>query len=111
MELTNISLSRLWQALKTLADGGAIRQSIGMASRKDLYVLQADFGFLVGLFLNRKDFSRPKVSERCGAAHKSGIVHGAVCFQELQRWRGKTNPRFGLLRSLASGELGEGLLR
>ena len=43
----------LGRALKTLAEGGAIRQSIRVASHKNLHELQADPGVLVilsGLF-------------------------------------------------------------
>jgi len=39
----------LGRALKTLAEGGAIRQSIRVASHKNLHELQADPGVLVSM--------------------------------------------------------------
>ncbi len=116
VELADISLSRLGQALKTLADVGPIRQSIGVVSRKALYMSQADLGALVRLFLNSGGLLRSQESGRCGVAlrrtaRNSGPVHLAACFHKLERWRGAARPAAGLVRSLASGSLGEGLLR
>jgi DNA-binding transcriptional regulator GbsR (MarR family) len=102
-----ISRSGAGQALKTLAEIGAVRPAAGLSSRKDHYELQTDLGVLVRLFLNSRVFPRlEELSRRRAAlgesARKSGPAHLAARFDKLDRWRGKTKPLLALLKSLAS---------
>jgi DNA-binding transcriptional regulator GbsR (MarR family) len=53
-----ISRSGAGQALKQLAEIGAIRPATGMQRRKDHYELQTDLGVLVRLFLNSRMLPR-----------------------------------------------------
>ncbi len=107
VERLGISRSGVGQALKTLADIGAIRPATGVASRKDHYELQTDLGVLVRLFLNSRvlprleELGRRRAALR-EAAQKAGPAHLAARFDKLERWRGKTKPLVTVLRSLAS---------
>lgn len=107
VERLGISRSGVGQALKTLADIGAIRPATGVASRKDHYELQTDLGVLVRLFLNSRVLPRlDELGRRRSALReavlKSGPAHLAARFDKLERWRGKTKPLLAILRSLAS---------
>lgn len=107
VEKTGISRSGVGQALKTLADIGAIRPAVGVASRKDHYELQTDLGVLVRRFLNSRVLPRLEELGRRRAslgelAKKSGPAHLAARFEKLDRWRGKTKPLVAILKSLAS---------
>lgn len=107
VEKLGVSRSGVGQALKTLADIGAIRLSAGMQSRKDHYELQTDLGVLVRLFLNSRILPRlDELNRRRTAlnerAKKSGPEHLAARFEKLERWRGKTKPLIAILKSLAS---------
>jgi DNA-binding transcriptional regulator GbsR (MarR family) len=107
VEKTGISRSGVGQALKTLADIGAIRPAAGMQSRKDHYELQTDLGVLVRLFLNSRVLPRlDELNRRRTAlnerAKKNGPEHLTARLDKLERWRGKTKPLVAILKSLAS---------
>lgn len=107
VEKIGISRSGAGQALKTLADIGAIRPATGMSSRKDHYEVQTDLGVLVRLFLNSRVLPRLEELGRRRTtlgelAQKSGPAHLAARFEKLDRWRGKTKPLVAILKSLAS---------
>ena len=102
-----ISRSGVGQALKTLAEIGAIRPVLHAQSRKDYYELQNDLGVLVRLFLNSRVL--PRLSELARRQYDlaertrtSGPGHLVARFDKLDRWREKTSPLTSILKSLAS---------
>lgn len=107
VEKLGVSRSGAGQALKTLAEIGAIRPAMGMSSRKDHYELQTDLGVLVRLFLNSRvlprldELGRRRVALR-EAAKKANSPHLSARFEKLERWQTKTKPLVGVLKSLAS---------
>ncbi len=107
VEKLGISRSGVGQALKTLAEIGAIRPSRQQQSRKDYYELQTDLGVLVRLFLNSRVLPRLEELNRrrtalAAAAQKSGPDHLAARFEKLDRWSSKTSPLVSILKSLAA---------
>lgn len=107
VERTGISRSGAGQALKMLAEIGAIRPATGLPGRKDHYELQTDLGVFARLFLNSRVLPRldelgrrrSSLGER---AKKSGSSHLSARFDKLERWRTKTKPLLLVLRTLAS---------
>jgi len=102
-----ISRSGVGQALKTLAEIGAIRPVLHAPSRKDYYELQTDRGVLVRLFLNSRVL--PRLGELARRQHDlaertrtNGPGHLVARFDKLDRWRDKTSPLLATLKSLAS---------
>jgi len=102
-----VSRSGAGQALKQLAEMGAIRPSSGVQSRKDHYELQTDLGVLMRLFLNSRMLPRIEELSRCRAvlaaqAQQSGAEHLISRFEKLDRWGAKTTPLLALLKTFAS---------
>lgn len=102
-----ISRSGVGQALKTLAEIGAIRTVLHAQSRKDYYELQNDLGVLVRLFLNSRVL--PRLSELARRQNHlaertraGGPGHLVARYEKLARWREKTAPLTSILKSLAS---------
>ena len=102
-----ISRSGAGQALKQLAEIGAIRPSTGVQSRKDHYELQTDLGVLVRLFLNSRMLPRieelaRRRAELAAQAQQANVDHLITRFEKLERWGGKTTPLLALLKTFAS---------
>ena len=101
-----ISRSGAGQALKQLAEIGAIRPATGMQSRKDHYELQTDLGVLVRLFLNTRmlprleELSRRR-AEFAAQAQQFGRDHLLARFDKLERWGDKTKPLVALIKTFA----------
>ena len=101
-----ISRSGAGQALKQLAEIGAIRPATGMQSRKDHYELQTDLGVLVRLFLNSRMLPRLEELSRRRAelaehAQRAGRDHLLARFDKLERWGDKTKPLVALIKTFA----------
>ena len=106
VEKLGISRSGAGQALKQLAEIGAIRTASGVQSRKDHYELQTDLGVLVRLFLNSRmlprleELSRRR-SELATQADQAGRDHLITRFEKLERWGNKTTPLLALIKTFA----------
>ena len=102
-----VSRSGAGQALKQLAEIGAIRPSTGVQSRKDHYELQTDLGVLVRLFLNSRMLPRMEElarrrAELAAQAQQANADHLITRFEKLERWGAKTTPLLALLKTFAS---------
>jgi len=102
-----ISRSGVGQGLKTLSEIGAIRSALQAQSRKDHYELQTDLSVLVRLFLNSRVLPRlselaRRQSDLAERTRTGGPDHLVSRFDKLARWRDKTAPLIGILKSLAS---------
>jgi DNA-binding transcriptional regulator GbsR (MarR family) len=107
VEKLRISRSGVGQALKLLAEIGAIRPARHLQSRKDHYELQTDLGVLIRLFLNSRVLPRLEELGRrrlalAAEAQKAGPEHLNARFEKLSRWQGKTAPLMAIIKGLAA---------
>jgi DNA-binding transcriptional regulator GbsR (MarR family) len=106
VEKLGISRSGAGQALKQLAEIGAIRPATGVQSRKEHFELQTDLGVLVRLFLNSRLLPRlaeltRRRAELAEHARQTGREHLLARFDKLERWGDKTKPLVALLKTFA----------
>jgi DNA-binding transcriptional regulator GbsR (MarR family) len=106
VEKLGISRSGAGQALKQLAEIGAIRPATGVQSRKEHFELQTDLGVLVRLFLNSRLLPRlaeltRRRAELAEHAKQTGREHLLARFDKLERWGDKTKPLVALLKTFA----------
>jgi DNA-binding transcriptional regulator GbsR (MarR family) len=106
VEKLGISRSGAGQALKQLAEIGAIRPATGVQSRKEHFELQTDLGVLVRLFLNSRLLPRlaeltRRRAELAEHAKQTGREQLLARFDKLERWGDKTKPLVALLKTFA----------